>query len=362
MCHLRVGGGCQRSIREPAFARDLELLMPRRVFVAFLLSLVLGFASGCNSSASNSAAKPTGGEKVKYRIAVIPKGTTHEFWKSVHAGAVKAAMEFGDTEILWKGPLREDETAGQIQVVQDFIAQDADGICVAPLDSQALIRPVTEAIESDIPVVVFDSALGDDSQIVAYVATDNFKGGRLAAQRMSEALGGKGDVILLRYKVGSESTEQREEGFLTEFAENHPEINVLVSKEYAGTTPTEALRKARELLQKYRDEVDGIFAVCEPNADGTLGALRETDLAGKVKFIAFDPSPTLIKGLKEGTVHGIVLQDPVTMGYEAVKAMHDHLEGQKVEKRIQTGEYVATSENMDTPEMQKLLNPTKFEE
>jgi ribose transport system substrate-binding protein len=108
--------------------------------------------------------------------------------------------------------------------------------------------------------------------------------------------------------------------------------------------------------------VDGIFAVCEPNADGTLGALRQTDLAGKVKFIAFDPSPTLIKGLKEGTVHGIVLQDPVTMGYDAVKAMHDHLAGKKVEKRVQTGEYVATPENMDTPEMQTLLNPTKFGE
>jgi ribose transport system substrate-binding protein len=336
--------------------------MPRRVFAAFLCSLALLCVAGCNSSASNSSAKPTGGDKIKYRIAVIPKGTTHEFWKSVHAGAVKAAMEFGDTEVLWKGPLREDETAGQIQVVQDFIAQGANGICVAPLDSQALIRPVTEAIESDIPVVVFDSALGDDSQIVSYVATDNFKGGRLAAQRMSEALGGRGDVILLRYKVGSESTEQREEGFLTELKENHPEIKVLVSNEYAGTTPDSALSKARQVLQKYRDEVDGIFAVCEPNADGVLGALRQTDLAGKVKFIAFDPSPTLIKGLKEGTVHGIVLQDPVTMGYDAVKAMHDHLAGKKVEKRVQTGEHVATPENMDTPEIQKLLNPTKFGE
>jgi len=336
--------------------------MPRRAVAALLLPLALLFVAGCNNSTSNSAAKPTGGDKIKYRIAVIPKGTTHEFWKSVHAGAVNAAMEFGDTEILWKGPLREDETAGQIQVVQDFIAQGADGICVAPLDSQALIRPVTEAIESDIPVVVFDSALGDESQIVTYVATDNFKGGRLAAQRMSDALGGKGDVILLRYKVGSESTEQREEGFLTELKENHPEINVLVSNEYAGTTPDMALSKARQVLQKYRDDVDGIFAVCEPNADGVLGALRQTDLAGKVKFIAFDPSPTLIKGLKEDTVHGIVLQDPVTMGYEAVKAMHAHLVGEKVEKRIQTGEHVATPENMDTPEMQKLLNPTKFGE
>lgn len=328
--------------------------------VALIALLIAGV--GCSKSSTTTSGNPTGGDKIKYRIAVIPKGTTHEFWKSVHAGAVQAAMEFGDTEILWKGPLREDETTGQIQIVQDFIAQRADGICLAPLDSQALIRPVTEAVESGIPVVIFDSALGDEEQIVSYVATDNFKGGRLAAQSLVEAIGGEGDVILLRYKVGSESTEQREEGFLTELKENHPNVNVLVSNEYAGTTPDSALSKARQVLQKHRNEVDGIFAVCEPNADGVLGALRQTDLAGKVKFIAFDPSPTLIKGLKEGTVHGIVLQDPVTMGYEAVRAMHARLAADTVEKRVQTGEYIATAENMDTPAMQKLLNPQRFEE
>jgi len=315
---------------------------------------------GCPESSAPKTGAADGAKT--YRIAVIPKGTTHEFWKSVHAGAVQAAMELKNVEILWKGPLREDETAGQIQVVQDFVVQGVDGICIAPLDSQALIRPVTEAVESDIPVVVFDSALGDESKIVSYVATDNLQGGRLAAARLAEAMGGKGDVILLRYKVGSESTEQREEGFLAELAENHPDVNVLVTNEYAGTTPDSALAKATQLLQKHRDTVDGIFAVCEPNADGTLGALKNADLAGKVKFVAFDPSPSLIQGMKDGTVHGIVLQDPVTMGYEAVKAMHAHLTGKPVEKRVQTGEHVATPENMETPEIKKLLTPQRFEE
>lgn len=324
--------------------------------------LVLSACSGCSKDVPSTSANPTGGNKVKYRIAMIPKGTTHEFWKSVHAGAVNAAMELGDTEILWKGPLREDETTGQIQVVQDFITQGVDGICLAPLDSQALIRPVSEAVESDIPVVIFDSALGDESHVASYVATDNYRGGQIAADQMAEVLGGEGDVILLRYKVGSESTEQREEGFLAQLKEKHPGINVLVSNEYAGTTPDSALSKATQLLQKHRNEVDGIFAVCEPNADGTLGALRNADLAGKVKFIAFDPSPALIRGLEAGTVHGIVLQDPVRMGYEAVKAMHAHLEGQAIDQRVQTGEHIATAENMNDPEMKSLLAPERFGE
>jgi ABC-type sugar transport system substrate-binding protein len=169
-------------------------------------------------------------------------------------------------------------------------------------------------------------------------------------------------VVLLRYNPGSESTEQREKGFLETLAKDYPEIKVISSNQYAGTTPESALDKATDVLNKYGDQVTGIFAVCEPNANGLLGALENTGLAGKVKAIAFDPSPALIKGLSDGKVHGIVLQDPVTMGYEGVKTMAAHLEGKPVERRIVTGEYVATPENMNTEEMKKLLEPAQYED
>jgi ABC-type sugar transport system substrate-binding protein len=169
-------------------------------------------------------------------------------------------------------------------------------------------------------------------------------------------------VVLLRYNPGSESTEQREKGFLETLAKEYPEIKVISANQYAGTSPESALDKATDVLNKFGDDVTGIFAVCEPNANGLLGALENTGMAGKVKAIAFDPSPALIKGLSEGTVHGIVLQDPVTMGYEGVKTMVAHLEGKPVEKRIVTGEYVATPENMNTAEMKKLLEPAQFED
>jgi ABC-type sugar transport system substrate-binding protein len=178
---------------------------------------------------------------------------------------------------------------------------------------------------------------------------------------------GKGDsgergVVLLRYSPGSESTEQREKGFLETLAKDYPDIKVISSNQYAGTTPEMALDKATDVLNKFGDRVTGIFAVCEPNANGVLGALENTGLAGKVKSIAFDPSPALIKGLSDGKVHGIVLQDPVTMGYEGVKTMVAHLEGKPVEKRIVTGEHVATPENMNTDEMKKLLEPAQYED
>lgn len=337
-----------------------------------LLGLFLGLivVAGCGSNPpatstttglpnSNSAKPEAGGKKL--RIAVIPKGTTHVFWKSVHAGAEKAAREFGDVEILWKGPLLENDRDGQISVVQDFVTNKVDGIVLAPLDKQALIGPVSESVDAGIPVVIFDSALQDESKIVSYVATDNRKGGELAGRQMAAALGGKGNVVMLRYNAGSESTEQREEGFLEVLAKEFPDIKVLSSNQYAGTTQEDSLAKATEILNKYKDEVNGIFAVCEPNAAGVLGALKETELSGKVKFIAFDPSEDLIRGMEAGSCHGIVLQDPVTMGYQSVKAIVGKIRGGDAEKRIGTGEFVATPENMKTEEMTKLLNPERFE-
>jgi ribose transport system substrate-binding protein len=331
------------------------------VWVLAAALLLAGCSNGKDSGGSTAGGDGKSGGK-KYRIAVIPKGTTHEFWKSVHAGAENAAKELGNVQVVWKGPHQENDRDGQISVVQDFVTQHVDGICLAPLDSQALIPYVKEAAQEKVPVVIFDSALSDESDIVSYVATDNYQGGVLAAKRMAESLDGKGNVILLRYNPGSESTEQREEGFLKTLKADFPDITILSDTEYAGTTPEQALDKSQQLLIKYRDQVNGIFAVCEPNCTGLLKALEQEGLSGKVKFIGFDPSPELIASMREKKMHGIVLQDPVKMGYQAVMTMMDHINGKEVEKRISTGEYVATPTNMEEPEMKKLLSPQQFGE
>lgn len=332
-----------------------------------LVLLGLFAIAGCGGGSMNPPASSGNGNATSgkagntLRLAVIPKGTTHEFWKSVHYGAEQAAKEIGGVEILWKGPLLENDREGQIKVVQDFIVQKVDGIILAPLDSQALVEYVAQSHEAKIPVVIFDSGLDDETHIVSYVATDNRNGGRLAGKRLAEALGGKGDVILLRYNPGSESTQQREEGFL-EAIKEFPDIKVLSSDEYAGTTPELSLDKATQVLGRFKSEVDGVFAVCEPNATGVLGALDQTELAGKVKFVAFDPNVPLVDGLSAGKVDGIVLQDPVKMGYEAVKAMVKGIRSEPVEKRIVTGEYVATPDNMKEERMSQLLKPKQYGE
>jgi ribose transport system substrate-binding protein len=222
---------------------------------------------------NRNEASASGSGPKKWRVMVIPKGTTHVFWKTVHAGALKAAEELGNVEVIWQGPQKEDERAFQIQLVQNAIATGVDGIALAPLDSKALVKPVEEAIARGVPVVVFDSGL-ESSKIVSYVATDNYHGGVLAAKRLGELLKGEGKIILLRYAVGSESTEKREKGFTDTIAKEFPKITYLSDSEYAGATSESAQQKAQSLATRFRGQVDGIFCPNESSASGMLRALE----------------------------------------------------------------------------------------
>jgi ribose transport system substrate-binding protein len=323
------------------------------------LIVVASLLAGCGTSGGDG--KPARARRDKLLIAVVPKATSHEFWKSVHAGAVKGEGE-AKVQIVWKGPITESSREQQINLVQDFIAQNVDGICLAPLDSQALIPVVREAKLAGIPTLVFDSGLDDAENIVSYIATDNYHGGQIAGRHLGKLLGGKGRVMVLRYMVGSQSTQQREEGCLDVLKQEFPEIEIISSNEYAGDTADKALVKAQQLLQTFGDRLDGVFAPTQHVSTGMLRALEEQNMAGKVKFIGFDAGPELVVALRAQKMHGIVLQDPVHMAELAVTTLAAHIRGQKVESRIATGEALATPENMDEPAIKKLLEPELFDE
>jgi ribose transport system substrate-binding protein len=296
-----------------------------------------------------------------YTIAVIPKGTTHEFWKSIHAGAVKAQRELQEKgtkiDLIWKGPLREDDRDQQIQVVENFMTRRVSGIVLAPLDSQALVKPVATAVEAKVPVVIIDSGLKSD-KFLSFVATDNYKGGQLAAEHMGKLLAGKGNVILLRYAVGSASTEEREAGFLDTLKAKFPDLKVISSDQYAGATRELAYQASQNLLNRFGREVNGVFCPSEPTTIAMTKALRDIGKAGgKVKMIGFDAGSQSIIDMKNGDVQGLVVQDPVRMGYLGVMILVKHLRGEKVEPRIDTGVHVVTPENMDEPEIKELLYP-----
>lgn len=317
----------------------------------FLGRLVL--AASLLSSSAFAADRPL-------NIAVVPKGTTHEFWKSIQAGAMKARMELAEkgirANVLWKGPLKEDDRDQQIQVVENFMVRRVNGIVLAPLDSKALIRPVQNAQKAGVPVVIIDSGL-ESEDYVSFVATDNYKGGQMAGEHLAKLLGGKGRVILLRYAVGSASTEAREKGFL-EALGKHPDIKLISSDQYAGPTRETSYQASQNLLNRFGREVDGIFC---PNENSTIGmtmALRDIGRAGgQVKMVGFDAGSQSVADMKSGDVQGLIVQNPLFMGYQGVMTMVEHLQGKKVEKRIDTGVVLVTKENMDEQSVKELLYP-----
>ncbi|MEN9811471.1 MAG: hypothetical protein RL479_157 [Verrucomicrobiota bacterium] len=295
-----------------------------------------------------------------YKIAVIPKGTTHEFWNAIHAGARKAERELKaegvNLQVIWKGPLREDDREQQIQVVENFVGQRLSGLVLAPLDRRGLVAPVETAVRAKIPVVLIDSDL-DSKAPASFVATDNREGGRIAARELGRMLGGKGNVIMLRLQVGSASTEAREEGFLEVMRKDFPGIKLLSTDQHGGVTRDTAKRASENLLNRFGRQVNGIFCCNESTGVGMLLALRDAGLAGKVRLVAFDAGETLIAGLRSGHVDGLVAQNPMRMGYLGVKHMVDVLRGRPVPARVDTGVGFVTRANLDAPELAEFVRP-----
>lgn len=321
--------------------------MKRSVLLLALVSTVLAFA--CSREATPD----------RMTIAVIPKGTSHVFWQSIHAGAQKAASELGIT-IVWRGPLREDDRDAQVSEVENAVGRGVNGIVVAPLDDAALVAPVSAAMRQKVPVVIIDSGLkGDD--YVSFVATDNEAGGRLGGEKIVSLLGGKGRVMVLRYAEGSDSTTKREEGFLAVMKAT-PGIEVVSSNQYAGADVESAYKKSEAILSQLKRPdgslgVDGIFCPNESTCFGMMRVLQDNGWAGKVRFVGFDASENLVKGLREGHLDALVVQDPVNMGYLGVKTMVSFIKGEKVERRIDTGVRAISRSEMDQPEAKELLQP-----
>ncbi|MCU0797156.1 MAG: substrate-binding domain-containing protein [Akkermansiaceae bacterium] len=316
---------------------------------SFFLALAAGaLLSGCNKSGESSD---------QLRIAVIPKGTTHIYWKSVEAGAMKAADELG-VKVTFIGPQREDDRSQQIDLVKNQSLQN-DAVVLAPLDAVALRDAAKEVADKGKPVVIIDSSLADGSAFIAsYVATDNVECGRIGARAIAASIGEKGKVAMLRYMQGSASTEQREQGFLEEIAK-YPGIEVVSSEQFAGATASDAQNTATNLVTRLTEggemTVQGIFCSNQTSTYGMLQALRGKNLAGKVKFVGVDCDATFIDALKKGEMQGTVLQDPVNMGYLGVKTAVSKLKGETVEAVIDTGATLVTPDNLADPKIDALV-------
>lgn len=289
---------------------------------------------------------------MRLRVAVVPKGTTQEFWLTVKAGADAAGKELG-AEIIWNGPAKETEVAEQTAIIENLVTQKVDAIVMAACDANSLVTPVKQAIDAGIPVVTIDSGIASDDA-KSFVATDNIDGARKAADALAKLMGEKGSVAVIPFVQGAATSNMREKGFKDGIAK-YPGIKV-VATQYSKSDVDTGMKVTENILTAHPD-LAGIFAANEAGAVGCARALEQRGVAGKVKLVAFDAAPSEIDALKHGTIQALVVQNPFRMGYEGVKAAVDVIHGKSVPKRIDTGVVVATKQNMDTPEVHKVLYP-----
>jgi ribose transport system substrate-binding protein len=289
----------------------------------------------------------------KKTIAVVPKGTAHAFWVSVQAGALAAGEKLG-VNVLWNGPAQETEYDRQIEIVDSMIARHVDGLAVAAAERKALVQSIDRAVSLGIPVAVFDSGV-DSTNYLTFIATNNYDAGQMGARELAKLLHGKGNVAIIMHEPGSASTMDRERGFEDLMAKDFPGIN-LVARQYGHSDRSKA-RSAAENILAAHPELDGMFASSEPSSVGAALAIKSRGLGGKIQFVAFDSTESMIEDLKAGVIGAMVVQDPFKMGFEAVKVLVDKLHGITPAKRIDLTPHVIERADLDKPEIKELLYP-----
>lgn len=322
--------------------------------VLVCLSALTGCSDGEKSANGSKDANGSNDGSKKLVIAAIPKSTGGEFWETVEQGARDAAKEL-DVELKWEGTLTETEIAEQNKIIENMINLGVDGMAVAPLNNRATAKPVANAVDTEIPVVVFDSALDGDKH-TAFVATNNTVGGALGGKHMVDKIG-KGDkkILVLRYVQGTASTENRAQGFMdsvkeagmTVVADPYPEDGTVAGCKKTASNTLEGFVNNGKL------ELDGVFACNLTSALGMAAALddlRKSNVEVNATFIGFDTSPKLIQGVQAGEIEALVSQDPKKMGYLAVETIVKHLRGESVEKEVDTGVELVTADRIKNEE------------
>ena len=296
-------------------------------------------------------------EPLELSIAVVPKGTDRERWRAIHEGALKASEELAGegvrVNVLWKGNLASKRDK-QIQVVDTFTGQRLSGILVASFDENRVAGDIRIDRNAELPMVYIDSGWDADRPI-SYVATDNFQGGAVAADRIGQLIEGVGNVIMLRHRQGDSNAEAREAGFIERIKRSYPSIRLLSIDQYSGETASEARRASEYLLNLYGRRVNAIFASSQLGTDSMLRTLRDFGLAGEVFLVGHEASDASLEAVRAGEVHGLLVTNPYRMGYLAVSTLVDLIQGGNSPTIVDTGVTLVTIANIESLEVQEAL-------
>ncbi|PID59886.1 LacI family transcriptional regulator [candidate division KSB3 bacterium] len=289
-----------------------------------------------------------------YKIDLVSKGYQHEFWRTVEAGAQQAAMEFG-VNVNFIGPEKETEIAKQLAMVENSINKRVDALAIAALDKDALKPVIKKVIKAGIPVVSFDSDVAGDIT-ESFIATDNMAAGAIAANYMGKLVNGQGKVAVVAHSAGSTTGIERRDGFINEIKAKFPNIQLL-NPVYTDGDKNKSLAATLDLLNANPD-LAGIYATNEGCAFGVAKAVEERGLTGdKLAVVGFDASEDLVRFIEKDVVDGTVIQDPFMMGYLSVESLVKLLNGEKIEKRIDTGAVLVTTKNITDEKILKKIFP-----
>lgn len=286
-------------------------------------------------------------------IGVIPKATSHLFFVSVHAGVNAAAHDL-HVDVLWNGPQQETDYARQIEIVDSMITRQVSAIAISATDQEALVAPVERAIRAGIPVTVFDSAV-NITNYVSFIATDNYAAGCTGARTLAGFIAARGKAGMVMQKPGGTSTVLREQGFAATIAKEFPNIQI-VARQYGMADPERSRAAAEDILTANPD-LAGIFASSEAASIGSIQAIKNRNLSGKVKLVTFDFSKAHVDALRDGTVNAMLVQNPYQLGYQSVKSLVEKLNGHTPPKKIELPVRVIEKADLNNPEVRALIEP-----
>jgi ribose transport system substrate-binding protein len=313
-------------------------------------AILVAACGGAASSPAASAGASAGTGEAPY-IAIVSKGSQHQFWQAVQKGATDEAAKLGAT-ITYEGPASESEVDKQLTMLQTALDKNPKAICFAALDSKAATPLLEQAKSKGIPVVGFDSGVDSDIPVTT-VTTDNIAAAGEAADKMAELIGDSGKVAVIVHDQTSRTGIDRRDGFVKQMEAAHPDIDV-VAIEYGAGDPVKSADLAKAIMTANPD-LKGFFGANEGSIKGVLNALKETGNEGKIVAIGYDSGEQQINAIKAGTQAGAITQNPIGIGAKCVSAAMDAIAGKSMEKVIDTGYYWYDKTNIDAPEIQAVL-------
>jgi len=307
--------------------------MLRTAAVAAILVLV----AACGGSAGTSGTK-------SYKVTLIAGTTADNFYVTMNCGAQAEAKKLGVT-YNFTGPNHFDAPT-QIPVVNTVTAQHPDAVLIAPTDVSALIQPMQQMKSAGIKVVKVDTHVNDSSISVSRIASDNTKGGQLAADTLAQLVGSKGTVMVVNVNPGISTTDARDQGFHQEMAAKYSNINVLPTQ-YDNDDQAKAAQILTSTYAAHPDLV-GIFAANTISAEGVATGIRNASATGKIKTVGFDAEPQSVQDLNNDVVQALIAQQPARIGADGIDQAVNALSGKPVQSQIGTDLVAITKENMSS--------------